>query len=148
MAGLQFEDMGNTVSPRFGGTFHFEVFDTVPDASRVEVVVDVVGAEVLIAVASDGAGSATLAQLGSTLACDLFIDEVKSRIEGGDAGSILRIISSRIGWSNSADWRSAGRIDKGVGIQDLACTLLAAVVWGDRAVYFQVGDGDRRVSAR
>jgi hypothetical protein len=103
--------------------------------------VDAGGAEVLVAVASDGAGSASLAQLGSTLACDMFIDEVKSRIEGGNARSLLadnfiaewvgKFRRLAFGWSH----------DEGVRMQDLACTLLAAVVWSDHAIYFQIGDG-------
>jgi serine/threonine protein phosphatase PrpC len=141
MVGLQFEDMWKYGFASVGGTYHLKSSTPCQDASRVEVVVDAVGAEVLLAVASDGAGSATLAQLGSTLACDMFIDEVKSRIEGGDAGSLLAdnfiadwIVKFRrlaFGWSH----------DKGAGIQDLACTLLAAVVWSDRVIYFQIGDG-------
>jgi hypothetical protein len=123
------------------GTFHLKSSTPCQDASRAEVAVDAGGAEVLVAVASDGAGSARLAQLGSTLACDMFIDEVKSRIEGGDARSLLadnfiadwvgKFRRLAFGWSH----------DKSVSIQDLACTLLAAVVWSDRAVYFQIGDG-------
>jgi hypothetical protein len=123
------------------GTSHLKSSTPCQDASRVEVVVDAGGAEALVAVASDGAGSAALAQLGSTLACDMFIAEVKSRIEGGNARSVLAdnfiadwVVKFRrlaFGWSH----------DESARIQDLACTLLAAVVWSDRAVYFQIGDG-------
>lgn len=123
------------------GTFHLKSSTPCQDASRVVVVVDAGGNEVLIAAASDGAGSAALAQLGSTLACDLFVDEVKSRIVDGNS----RVISSDnffadwigefrqrvIGWSGAS----------GARLQDYACTLLAAVVWPDRAAYFQLGDG-------
>lgn len=140
-AGLQFEGMWKYGFASAAGAFHLKSSTPCQDASRVEVVVDAGGAEVLLAVASDGAGSATLAQLGSTLACDMFIDEVKSRIECGNARSILadnfiaewvdKFRRLAFGWSH----------DESVRIQDLACTLLAAVVWSDRAVYFQIGDG-------
>jgi hypothetical protein len=123
------------------GKFHLKSSTPCQDASRAEVVVDASGAEVLVAVASDGAGSSKLAQLGSTLACDTFIDEVKSRIEGGNARSIIadnfitdwvgKFRRLALGWSH----------DEKVRIQELACTFLAAVVWNDRAVYFQIGDG-------
>jgi hypothetical protein len=82
-----------------------------------------------------------LAQLGSKLACDLFVDDVKSHIEVGNAralfsdnfisGWIGKFHRTAVGWSRAEIAR----------IQDFACTLLAAVVWRDRAVYFQVGDG-------
>jgi Protein phosphatase 2C len=123
------------------GTLHLKSSTRCQDASRAEVVLDVSGSEVLIAAVSDGAGSAALAQLGSSLACDLFVDDVKSHIEGGSAGAIssdnffaelvgkFRRLAS--GWSRAESTR----------MQDFACTLLAAVVWPDRAVYFQIGDG-------
>jgi protein phosphatase 2C-like protein len=123
------------------GTYHVKSSTPCQDASRVEVVRDAGGAEVLIAVASDGAGSATLAQVGSALACDLFIAEVKSRIEGGDTRALLSdnfIVDWFVKFRGIAtNW--SGR--ESARIQDLACTLLAAVVWSDRAIYFQIGDG-------
>jgi Protein phosphatase 2C len=128
-------------SSSVAGTLHLKSSTRCQDASRAEVVLDVSGSEVLIAAVSDGAGSAALAQLGSSLACDLFVDDVKSHIEGGSAGAIssdnffaelvgkFRRLAS--GWSRAESTR----------MQDFACTLLAAVVWPDRAVYFQIGDG-------
>jgi Protein phosphatase 2C len=123
------------------GTLHLKSSTRCQDACRAEVVQDASGAEVLVAVASDGAGSAALAQLGSSLACDLFVDDVKSHIECGGAsfisseyffaewaGKFRRLVA---GWSHAESTR----------IQDFACTLLAAVVWRDHAVYFQIGDG-------
>jgi hypothetical protein len=123
------------------GTLHLKSSTPCQDASRIEVVRDASGAEVLIAAVSDGAGSAALAQLGSKLACDLFVDEVKSHIESGSAlaissddffadwvGKFRRLAA---GWSRADNTR----------IQDFACTLLAAIIWRDGAIYFQVGDG-------
>jgi Protein phosphatase 2C len=123
------------------GTFHLKSSAPCQDASCVEVVVDAGGSQVLLAVASDGAGSAALGQLGSTLACDLFVDEVKSHIEGGNTRALFsnnfiadwvgKFRRTAVGWSGA----------EGARAQDFACTLLAAVVWRDRAVYFQIGDG-------
>jgi hypothetical protein len=102
---------------------------------------DAGGSEVLLAVVSDGAGSAARAQIGSSLACDLFIEEVKSLIEGGNTQALLsdnfiadwfvKFRGIATGWSGPESGK----------IQDFACTLLAAVVWNDRAIYFQIGDG-------
>jgi len=128
-------------SASVAGTFHLKSSASCQDANHVEVVADAGGAEVLLAVASDGAGSATLAQLGSKLACDLFVDEVKSHIEGGNTRALLsdnfiadwigKFRRTAVGWSRAESAR----------IQDFACTLLAAVIWPDRAIYFQIGDG-------
>src|SRR5882672_11584220 len=123
------------------GTHHLKSSGPCQDASRVEVVVDAGGAEVLLAVASDGAGSAAQAQIGSALACDLFIDEIRSHIEGGNTRALLsdnfiadwfvKFRGVATGWSGPESAR----------MQDFACTLLAAIVWHDRAIYFQIGDG-------
>lgn len=128
-------------SSSVAGTLHLKSSTRCQDASRAEVVLDACGSEVLIAAASDGAGSAALAQLGSSLACDLFVDDVKSHIEGGSANTISSDIFFAelvgkfrqlvTGWSRAESTR----------MQDFACTLLAAVVWRDHAVYFQIGDG-------
>jgi hypothetical protein len=128
-------------SSSVAGTLHLKSSTRCQDASRAEVVLDAGGSEVLIAAVSDGAGSAALAQLGSSLACDLFVDDVKYHIEGGSANTISsdNFVAELVGkfrrlapgWSRAESTR----------IQDFACTLLAAVVWIDRAVYFQIGDG-------
>ena len=128
-------------SASVAGTLHLKSSTRCQDASRAEVVLDAGGSEVLIAAVSDGAGSAALAQLGSSLACDLFVDDVKSHIEGGSANAISsdnffaelvgKFRRLATGWSRAESTR----------MQDFACTLLAAVVWNDRAVYFQIGDG-------
>ena len=128
-------------SASVAGTLHLKSSAICQDTSRAEVVLDAGGREVLVAAASDGAGSAALAQLGSSLACDLFVDDVKSRIEGGGASAISsdnfftdwvgKFRQLAHGWSRADSVR----------LQDFACTLLAAVVWSDRAVYFQIGDG-------
>ncbi|MBO0857209.1 MAG: protein phosphatase 2C domain-containing protein [Chloracidobacterium sp.] len=123
------------------GTYHLKSSTPCQDASRVEVVRDAGGAEILIAVASDGAGSAAQAQRGSGLACDLFIDEVRSRIEWGNTRALIsdNFIADMLakfrgvstGWSGPDSAK----------INDFACTLLAAIAWPDRAIYFHLGDG-------
>ena len=123
------------------GTLHHKSSTQCQDSSRVEVVRDAGGNEVLVAAVSDGAGSASLAQLGSSLACNLFVDDVKAHIERGASSDILadnffadlvgKFRRLAPGWSRAESTR----------IQDFACTLLAAVVWRDRAIYFQIGDG-------
>ena len=123
------------------GIHHVKSSTPCQDASRVEVVREASGAEVLIAVASDGAGSATLAQVGSALACDMFIADVRSLIEGGNTQALLsdNFIADWFVKFRGVATNWSGR--ESARIQDLACTLLAAVVWRDRAVYFQIGDG-------
>ena len=46
------------------------------------------GSEVLVAVASDGAGSAKRADVGSALACSLFLQEMEALLTDGEIESI------------------------------------------------------------
>ncbi len=122
------------------GTSHLKSQSPCQDASRVEVFAAPHGEVILIAVASDGAGSATHAQLGAQLACDLLIDEVTAHFADYRGWAWLgeAFIRNWIGrfQSLAASW--AGESPK---TQDFACTLLAAVVGREHAVYFQIGDG-------
>jgi hypothetical protein len=122
------------------GASHLKSSSPCQDASRCEVFVGPDGEEILLAVASDGAGSAAHAQLGAQLACDLFISEAQARF------------ASQRGWAQLADgfiqdWignfqrLTAGWSGEAQKTQDFACTLLAAVVGQGSAVYFQIGDG-------
>jgi len=99
------------------------------------------GEEVLVAVASDGAGSANQGQIGSKLACDLFVSEVNSYFANG--GAMDRFADGFIGtWINKFQQLVTDKSDlDGVKLQDFACTLLAAVVGREHGIYFQIGDG-------
>jgi hypothetical protein len=123
------------------GTAHVRTSVPVQDACRAEIIRDAQGSEILIAVASDGAGSAAQAHIGSALACELLAAEVKAHF-------------SRHGeWQQMADGFIENWIEKfqrsvsnraviaGLKPQDFACTLLAAVIGSDEAAYFQLGDG-------
>ncbi|HKX33105.1 MAG TPA: PP2C family serine/threonine-protein phosphatase [Blastocatellia bacterium] len=130
------------------GTAHAKASLPVQDACRAEVVTDARGAEVLIAVASDGAGSAAHGRTGSKLACELLADEVRAHLaEGGDC--------ARLAGGFIEDWvvkyqRLIARDLGGDGPerQDFACTLVAAVVEREQAAYFQIGDGAIVASSR
>ncbi len=122
------------------GTSHLKTALPCQDASRAEIVFDQFGQEVLIAVVSDGAGSAAQAQLGSVMATEFFIAKVKTHFEAG--GSLEQLASGFIEtWiaafqQTAASWRGEGST-----IQEFACTLLAAVIGNQQVIYFHLGDG-------
>jgi hypothetical protein len=131
---------------RFGlasvaGTAHAKSSLPCQDASRAEVVVDASGDDVLLAVASDGAGSAAQSQIGARLACDLFAEDVRAFFTAG--GELRHLTGDFIGeWIARFQRAVAERAQAGnLKPQDFACTLLAAVVGRERAAYFQLGDG-------
>lgn len=111
------------------------------DAHQCSVGETAGGEPVLIAVVCDGAGSAARADAGAQLACRLAHDELAALLA---TGSGVRGVTRA--WVE--DWliRFHGEIAERADAEecqprDFACTLLAAVVGPDCAVFFQIGDG-------
>lgn len=123
------------------GTSHAKSATLLQDACRAEVLTNKGGAEILLAVVSDGAGSAAQAHIGATLACELFLADVKSYFASG--GTVSHLSQEFITWWIER-FRQAVRQQAETSqhvIADFACTFLAAVIGPDCAVYFQLGDG-------
>lgn len=122
------------------GTSHLKAALPCQDASRAEITLDQNANEVLIAVASDGAGSAAQAQLGSVMATEFFIAKVKTHFETG--GSLKQLADGFIeNWVAAFQQTAASWVGDGGTIQEFACTLLAAVVGNEQTIYFHLGDG-------
>ncbi len=95
----------------------------------------------LVVACSDGAGSASLSQVGSELACRRFVEvacEALAR-EGAEALSNPEVIRGWYRQVRQAVEEEAARRE--VTSRELACTLLTAVVGEHGAVFAQVGDG-------
>ena len=107
---------------------------------------DSTGRPVTMLVASDGAGSASLADVGSKLACQTFAKLVATYLEsGGAVEKIRRPLVAR--WIAGVVYRLAMRAKAdGFECQDYACTLLAAIVGAEATAFIQVGDGAMVVS--
>ena len=97
--------------------------------------------QVLVAVVCDGAGSAAHSEIGSWLASTTFVELVELYFE--QAGRLVDIDRSII-----AEWveRTADRLiaraqQDGNLSKDYSCTLLAAIVGTEAAVFAQIGDG-------
>lgn len=95
----------------------------------------------LLAVASDGAGSAAFAADGAEEACRAFMEY---------AGLGMPLIGHRPDMAADFEARSLDDVraniervagERGAAIGAFACTLLGAVVGDDAALFFQVGDG-------
>ncbi len=103
--------------------------------------IDALGRPVTILVASDGAGSASEAAVGSTLACQTFAKLVADYISaGGLVDNISRDLASR--WLAGVVYRlSLKAWDEGKDVRDYACTLLAVICGEPATVFLQIGDG-------
>ena len=99
------------------------------------------GEAVLVAVVSDGAGSAAQAQAGSRLACTFFTEAIEGLLAWG--GEVRDITPE---WVRLLLVRLQARIASEAATHDLtarayACTLVAAVVGSNCAAFVQIGDG-------
>ena len=123
------------------GTSHLKNGTPCQDAGACRVITAADGSEVLLAVASDGAGTASRSDAGALLAVEQFLRVF------GDAGradptlgSIDRaFVDAWVAAFQEAVANLAANEDH--GIRDYACTLLGAVVGPVAAAYVHIGDG-------
>ena len=98
------------------------------------------GGEVLVAVAADGAGSASQSRVGSDLACEATKIYFTRKFSGNevpplsvdDAYACVDVIRRSLKAESSR---------RGVPVREFACTLVGIVVAQDHALAFQIGDG-------
>ena len=126
------------------GTSHEQSGTPCQDACRL-VHLNYGADDVLIACASDGAGSASHSADGAELACDRFIELVTDYIAGSE-----RTLPDQQPEAETMvrEWLTQIRLDleaKAAELQvdtrQLACTFLGAIVLADRAYFLQIGDG-------
>jgi hypothetical protein len=97
--------------------------------------------EILVALVSDGAGSAKRSAIGSQMICEVMHEQAEQYFaEQGQLSQInRRLIANWIElFRNEVILRADG---EGVSDRDFACTLLGVLVGPNSAVMFQIGDG-------
>jgi hypothetical protein len=123
------------------GSSHKKTGAPCQDAGFCRVVLIPDGHEVLLAVVSDGAGSAIRSEVGSELTVNHFMKVFTNEVQrhGGFEEinkpfvlDFLRVLHNII---------EARANEEGLQVKDFACTLVAAIIEADRAIFFQVGDG-------
>jgi hypothetical protein len=135
--------MWKHVSASVVGTSHALTGTPCQDTSACRVFTLKNQTEVLVAVASDGAGSARRAEDGSALACALLIQEMEAFF-GADAEGDLNEITREFltNWLVSFQREITIRAEhEELRARDFACTLVAAIIGEHSAVFAQVGDG-------
>lgn len=99
------------------------------------------GGELLIVVASDGAGSAKLSQIGSTETCRFVTQRVRDLCSSGaPPTAITKDMAIQLVLDAQENLRTKAG-EAGATLRDVACTLVAGVVAADSAIFLQVGDG-------
>ena len=128
------------------GTSHIKFGAACQDRSECRIVLSDRNGPVLLAIACDGAGTASRSAIGAELTCGLFFDELGSECRSRGARSIDRALAER--WAASVRSRLEDVAARnGDSIRDYACTALAAVVGEECAAFLQIGDGAIVVSA-
>jgi hypothetical protein len=134
-------DQWRYVCASVAGTSHQHLQLPCQDASICRVLQTQEGEPVLVAVAADGAGSAQRAEVGAQVACSLLIQEMEDMFAcGGVIESITRDFCGDWITHFQSEIRERAHTED-LKPRDYACTVLAAVVGRDTAVFLHVGDG-------
>ncbi len=123
------------------GSKHSEVGLPCQDASDCKLLSLKDDSEVLIAVVSDGAGSAQYAQAGSATACANFISQIRGSLD--EAGNLSFLTADYV-----KDWIAVFQREIKIiaeqnetSAREYACTFVAAIIGKNQSVFSQVGDG-------
>jgi hypothetical protein len=129
------------------GTSHEKTGLPCQDAGCCRILSDPDDRHVLLAVACDGAGSASRSLDGATLTIGRFLREFSEATSHSGLDGITKEFVE--------DWLSRVRSEirdraetDDLSPREFACTILGAVVGHDRAAFFQIGDGAIVVSNR
>jgi hypothetical protein len=123
------------------GTSHIESGIVCQDVCLADLVKTANGETVLIAVASDGAGSASLSHIGASTVCSfahILLKDYLADLTGSidftllDPKQFVREIRAKV--AEQAE-------QSGVVLRELACTLLLAAIAEKSSLYLQIGDG-------
>jgi hypothetical protein len=123
------------------GTSHAKAGLPCQDLSDCTILQSSDDSTVLVAVVADGAGSAERAEVGASLACSLFIDEMRSLFELGGGMDDITYDFMKSWFTRFRNEVSRRADSEGSSVRQYACTLLGAVVGEDCAAFVQVGDG-------
>ncbi len=94
----------------------------------------------MVAVVSDGAGSAEAGGIGADVACGAFYEVVTRYFELGSLADLSK--GALVAWTSEIRRAIAAKaVELGLPIRELACTLLAAIVGERKSAFVQIGDG-------
>lgn len=123
------------------GTSHVKQGSVCQDSHACRIMQDADGSDVVVLVASDGAGSATRADAGSDCACSTIVEAVEVCLAKGRRVASFTFDDAR-DWVDHVQRAIAYRAEQdGATERDYACTLLVAIIGTDAAAFLQIGDG-------
>lgn len=123
------------------GTSHVESGALCQDVSLAGIIPSGSGESVLVAVASDGAGSAPLSHVGAAIACSVVYEKLKYFVSTStEAVDFAAFEHERLLHELRLAIEERAEID-GTSARDFACTLLLAAVGEASSLFLQIGDG-------
>jgi hypothetical protein len=129
------------------GTSHDKNGSPCQDAAGCRVVDALGGGSVLLAMASDGAGSVSRSADGAAAAIELFFAVFGAACRERGIAAVGRPLV--LAWLRRLRRRIAARAAKAnIPASEFACTALGAVIAEDQALFFQIGDGAIVISPR
>jgi hypothetical protein len=123
------------------GSSHIKAGAPCQDFSLHELIESAASGPVLVAVISDGAGSAEQAATGSSAACHALVSLVRLFIADGGKVSSLDRTQVESWLKGIAEQLERKARESGHDVRDYASTLLAAIIANDAAAFIQIGDG-------
>ena len=127
-----------TIGKSVVGTSHVNAEKPCEDALQYKIVTDNNGNEVLIAIASDGAGSAKFAKESAIVSSHFGIDILAHFINEGtkiNEATIVFMVETIL------DELQKESTSTGEPLNEYSCTLLGCVLFNSSSIFFQIGDG-------
>jgi hypothetical protein len=123
------------------GTYHSSISQPCQDTSFCDVIFDAKNEPILLAIASDGAGSAKFAEEGAKLICNTILEQSSLFFQQG--GNLQDISKETIlTWINNFKHKVELEAEsRKVNLHEFACTLLISILGSKQAIFVQVGDG-------
>jgi hypothetical protein len=134
-------DMWNFLGESVIGKSHIRLGVPCQDAYAVSPLRTANDEDVMVLVCADGAGSASLSQIGSRAACDLVIKKVDQYFQSGGDVNLIQIELVKEWVEQIRGDIAQLSLENGVDCRQMACTLLVAIVGESASVFFQLGDG-------
>ncbi|KVR13828.1 serine/threonine protein phosphatase [Burkholderia ubonensis] len=130
----------SVIGSSVAGSSHSDSSALCQDRCFYHVTVDATSTSYLVALASDGAGSAQFGALGAEIACEAAGEILLAAIEKAGESALVPALASNVLAGVRAQIEIAAS-ECAVAPRELACTLLGAVIGPTQATYFQIGDG-------
>ena len=141
VVGLRSASAWRTAFASVIGTSHLKTETQCQDASACQVVNMPDGGEILVCVASDGAGTAPRSQVGAAMAVSAFLDHFTAAAMQDASLALIDRNFTECWLAALRDDLDAMARETGCRMSDFACTVLGAVISPSKARYIQIGDG-------